>query len=101
MMRARSGLADVASAPIVWRAAYWLIVAGTAFGLYRAYGVGLEMRAIAQEQLEQTVADEDHGFCEKFGMRAGTSEYVACCRELSIIRQKQTERDRSAAAGLL
>jgi hypothetical protein len=59
------------------------------------------MRAIAREQFEQAVADEDHAFCEKFGLRAGTSEYVACCRELSVIRQKQTERDRSAAQGLL
>ena len=101
MMRAKSGLAGVASISIVWRAAYWLIIAGTAFGLYKAYSVGQEIRAIAREQFEQAVADEDHAFCERFGLHAGTSEYVACCRQLSIVRQKQTERDRSAAQGLL
>ena len=101
MIRAKSGLAGGTRVPIAWRVAYWLVIAGTACGLYKAYQVGRDMRAIAQERLERTVADEDHGFCEKFGMRTGTAEYVACCRELSVIRQKQTERDRSAAQGLL
>ena len=101
MTRAKSGLAGAASVPVVWRAAYWLVIAGTACGLYKAYQAGRDMRAIAQEQLERTLADEDHGFCERFGMRAGTAEYVNCCHELSVIRQKQTERDRSAASGLL
>jgi len=101
MTRARLGLRDAAGVPVVWRVAYWLVIAGTACGLYKAYCTGRDARAIAQERLEQTLADEDHGFCERFGMRAGTSEYATCCRELSIIRQKQTERDRSATQSLL
>ena len=96
MTRTKSSVAGATRVPVAWRVAYWLVIAGTACGLYKAYQVGRDMRAMAQEQLEHTLADEDHGFCERFGMRAGSADYVACCRELSVIRQKQTERDRSA-----
>jgi hypothetical protein len=101
MIRVNTGLTDIVAIRTVWRVAYWLVIAGTAVGLYKAYTVGRDMRAIAQKQFEQAVANEDHAFCESFGMRAGTSDYAACCRELSIIRQKQTERDRQAAPSLL
>lgn len=101
MIRAKTGLTDIVAIRTVWRVAYWLIIAGTAFGLYNAYKVGRDMHAITLEQVEQAVANEDHAFCARFGMQAGTSEFVACCHELSIIRQKQTDRDRSASPSLL
>jgi hypothetical protein len=59
------------------------------------------MLAIADDQLRQAIADEDRVFCEKFGMPAGTPQFVACGQELGIIRQKQADRDRAAAQGLL
>jgi hypothetical protein len=34
-------------------------------------------------------------------MRAGTPQFVACSQELGIIRQKQADRDKAAAQGLL
>jgi hypothetical protein len=59
------------------------------------------MRTVARERLSQAIADETKGFCEKFGMRAGTAEFLRCSDELAAIRQKQTERDRAADQGIL
>jgi hypothetical protein len=59
------------------------------------------MQAIAEDQLWRTIAGEDRVFCEKFGMHAGTPQSETCGQELEIIRQKQADRDRAAAEGLL
>ncbi len=82
--------------------AYALLLAVVvAYGLHVLLISAPAMRAAAQEQLEQAIAGEDRAFCEKFGMRAGTSGFVACSRELAIIRQRQTDRDNAAAQGVL
>ncbi len=78
-----------------------LLAVAVAFGLHALFISGPAMRAAARAQLEQTIAGEDRAFCEKFGMGAGTDGFVACSRELAIIRQKQTERENAAAQGIL
>lgn len=76
-----------------------LIVVLTAFGLYAIFVTGPAMRAVAQEKLDRTLADENSAFCAKFGMGVGTSEFAACSHELTVIREKQTDRD--GEAGML
>jgi hypothetical protein len=75
-----------------------LFVGGmVAYGLYAAVISAPAMRAAAKEQLDRAIAEENGTFCEKFGMRAGTSEFAVCSQELAIIRQKQADRDSGAA----
>jgi phosphotransferase system glucose/maltose/N-acetylglucosamine-specific IIC component len=82
--------------------AYALFVAAlVAFGLHAVVIAGPAMRTAAHEQVVRAVADEDHQFCERFGMRAGTDAFAACSRELSIVRQRQVDRDNAAANGIL
>lgn len=76
-----------------------LIVVLMAFGLYAIFVTGPAMRAVAQQNLDRTLASENRAFCEKFGMGVGTSEFVACSHELTVIREKQTDRD--GEAGML
>ncbi|HLG81256.1 MAG TPA: hypothetical protein VKY22_09575 [Bradyrhizobium sp.] len=76
-----------------------LVAALMAFGLYGVLVAGPAMRADAQAALDRTLADETSAFCEKFGMRAGTSEFVSCSQELTTIRKRQTDRD--SEAGML
>jgi len=72
-----------------------------ACGLYGIFVTGPNMRAAAQQQLAQTTSDENLAFCEKFGMRVGSSEFTLCSQELAIVRQNQAERDSAAAQGIL
>ena len=84
------------------RAAYWVVFALLAgFGIYTAAVTGPEARAGADQRLQQTIAEENRAFCEKFGMRVGTDEFAACGRELMIIRQNQQKRSDSNAQGLI
>jgi hypothetical protein len=104
MTNAKIGFARVAESVRGLRSEHWLVLVIAVLGagvLYAAFISGQRMRAIAEAQLQQTAADEDRAFCEKFGMRAGTPQFVACGLELWIIRQKQADRDRAAAQGLL
>ena len=98
----KTGFASVVDGFAGWRFAYWPAAAVLAAGaLYAIFVLAPEMRAAAADRLQQAIADEDRAFCEKFGMRAGTSEFVACGQELGIVRQNQADRDRAAAQGLL
>ena len=72
-----------------------------AWGLHAVFIAGPAMRAAAHEYVERTIADEDRQFCEKFGMRSGSDAFTACGKELSIVRQKQADRDSAAAQGIL
>jgi hypothetical protein len=51
--------------------------------------------------VERAIVDEDRQFCEKFGMRSGSDAFTACGKELSVVRQKQADRDSAAAQGIL
>ena len=82
--------------------AYALLVAVlAAFGMHAVFVDGPAMRAAAHDDVLRTIADEDHQFCEMFGMRFGTDAFAACSRELSIVRQRQVDRDSTTAAGIL
>ena len=78
-----------------------LLAVLVALGLHVLLIAGPAMRVADKQQLEGAIADEDHGFCEMFGMGAGTTKFVACSQELAIIRQKQADRDNAAALGIL
>ncbi|MGY3534356.1 MULTISPECIES: hypothetical protein [Bradyrhizobium] len=78
-----------------------LIAILAAFGLYAMFIAGPAMRAAARDDLVRTVAEEDRRFCGMFGIGAGTDNFAACSRELSIVRQRQVDRDDAAAQGLL
>ena len=81
--------------------AYVLLVAILiASGLY-ALIAGPAMHAAARDDVTRMVAGEDRKFCGMFGMGAGTDTFVACSRELSVVRQRQVDRDNAAAQGLL
>jgi hypothetical protein len=102
--KAKTGFARVADGVRDWRSEGWLVLVIAALGagvLYGLYLYGQRMRAIAEDQLQQAIADEDRAFCEKFGMRFGTPQFIACSQEIGIIRQKQINRARAAAQGLL
>jgi hypothetical protein len=101
MAKVKIGSSGVANNALGARLAFWLILAAMAFGLYEATEVGRTMRVLSQDQVERTLAAEDRAFCEKFGMRPGGNDYADCCRELSIIRRKQTDRDAAVGQGLL
>jgi hypothetical protein len=72
-----------------------------AFGLHAVFIAGPAMRATAHEDVVRAIADEDHRFCEMFGMRSGTDAFAACSRELSMVRQRQVDRDNAASQGIL
>jgi hypothetical protein len=97
--RAASPVAAIRSGSPLAYAAF--IAAMLACGLYAVFIIGPSMRAKAQAELTLTIADETRGFCEKFGMRAGTAEFLNCSRELATIRERQVERDRAADQGIL
>jgi hypothetical protein len=59
------------------------------------------IREAAQAELARVIADEDRDVCSQFGFRPGTSAFAACSRELANVRQKQSDRDQAAAAGIL
>lgn len=92
------GFGDV---PLQALACALLAVILVAFGLHAVFIAGPALRAAAHEQLVQAIADEDRQFCEMFGIRSGTDVFAACSRELSIVRQKQVNRDNAAAQGIL
>jgi len=69
-------------------------------GLYAVFVTGPAMRAVARGNVARAIADEDHQFCDKFAMRSGEA-FAACSRELSVVRQRQTDRDNAVAQGIL
>jgi len=72
----------------------------TALGLH-TIACAPEIRQAAQTELARVIADEDRDVCGQFGLRPGTNAFMACSRELANVRQKQSDRDQAAAAGLL
>jgi predicted hydrocarbon binding protein len=93
-----SGFPNLSLRTIVSALAVAILVA---WGLHAVFIAGPAMRAAAHESVERSIADEDRQFCEKFGIRSGSDAFAACGRELSIVRQKQADRDSAAAQGVL
>ena len=90
-----------ANLPLRTRVSALAVAILVAWGLHAVFIAGPAMRAAAHESVERSIADEDRQFCEKFGMRSGSDAFAACGRELSIVRQKQADRDSAAAQGIL
>ena len=68
------------------------------FGAYATFVSAPATRANAKIQLNREIAAENLAFCEKFGIRADTSDFGVCSQQLAIVRQKQADRDSAAAA---
>ena len=81
-------------------AAALLLAVVTAFGLHMIVSAPAIHRA-ADAALARIIANEDRDVCGQFGLRAGTTSFAACSRELANVRQKQSDRDQAAAAGIL
>ncbi|BAL78720.1 hypothetical protein [Bradyrhizobium cosmicum] len=81
---------------------YALLFAGlAAYGLYALLISGPAMRDAARADLERAIADENRQFCETFGVSPTSAAFTTCSKELTIIRQKQVDRDNAAAQGIL
>ena len=81
-------------------AAALLLAVVTALGLHTVVSAPA-LREAAETELARVIADEDRDVCGQFGLRPGTSSFVACSRELANVRRKQSDRDQAAAAGIL
>ena len=101
MTETRTNTPGAGNAPLRSLAYALLVAVLVAFGLQAAFIAGPAMRAAAHDQVVRAVADEDQQFCERFGMRSGTDAFAACSRELSIVRQRQVDRDSAAVEGIL
>ncbi|KJC34585.1 hypothetical protein [Bradyrhizobium sp. LTSP857] len=82
-------------------AAALVLAVVAALGLHTLFVSGPAMREAAGAELVRLIADEDRDVCGQFGMRPGTAQFTACSGELAIVRQKQSDRDHAAAAGIL
>jgi hypothetical protein len=78
-----------------------LMAAVVAYGLHAIFISGPMMREDAAANLARVIAEEDRDVCGQFGLRPDTSSFEACSRELATVRQKQSDRDKAAAAGIL
>ena len=81
-------------------AAALLLAFVTALGLH-TFSAAPALREAAQAERARVIADEDRDVCGQFGLRPGTTSFAACSRELANVRQKQSDRDQAAAAGIL
>lgn len=82
----------------IWAALVLAVV--TALGLHTLVSAPA-IREAAETELARIIADEDRDVCGQFGLRPGTAQFVVCSRELANVRQKQSDRDQAAAAGIL
>lgn len=81
-------------------AAALLLAVVTALGLHTVVSAPA-LREAAEAELARVIADEDRDVCGQFGLRPGTTSFVACSRELASVRQRQSDRDQAATAGIL
>lgn len=81
-------------------AAALMLAVVTALGLHTLVSAPA-LREAAQSELARVIADEDRDVCGHFGLRPATNAFAACSRELANVRQKQSDRDQAAAAGIL
>ena len=81
-------------------AAALVLAVVTALGLHTLVSAPA-IRDDAHAELARVIANEDRDVCGQFGLRPGTNAFVACSRELADVRQKQSDRDQAAAAGIL
>jgi hypothetical protein len=101
MAEARTNSRTRSDVPRVGLAYALLMAVVVAYGLHALFISGPAMRAAAEERIERAIADEDRDVCGSFGLRPDTAQFVACSRELAIVRQRQADRDSAASQGIL
>jgi hypothetical protein len=60
---------------------------------------GMSSRATAETALLLEIAGENRTYCEKWGMKFGTSEHSVCAQDLQRIRESHTDRIVAPNAG--
>jgi hypothetical protein len=78
-----------------------LMAAVAAYGLHALFVSGPAARAIAEEQLDRAITEENREVCGRLGIHPGTAQFTICSGELAVVRQRQTDRDKAAAMGVL
>jgi len=66
-----------------------LAVLSVPFWLYLALCEASTTQMVAQQQKQDAIWHENHFFCEKHGMPAGTREYTQCMQDLMKIRAQE------------
>jgi hypothetical protein len=94
----RSPVASERTSSLIPYAAFTVLL--LSFGLYAVFVAGPAQRVLAQDQLTRTISEETRAACEKFGMKAGTAQFVDCADVLATVRQKQANRDHAAEQGI-
>src|SRR5437667_12831450 len=67
------------------------IVVLLSFGAYAMFVSAPATRANAKIQLDRDIAAENLALCEKYGIRAYTSDSGECAQQPAICRQEQAE----------
>ena len=52
----------------------------------------IEARHLAEDQRARDIAAENKAYCEKWGMRAGSREFMGCMLDLQDIRAEDEQR---------
>jgi len=85
----------------VLRIALWGICGAMAVVAVTMIQKAPQVRAATEQQLATEIAEENRAYCEKWGMRAGTREHVACTLDLDEIRASQAKRLAAGIEGLI
>lgn len=71
-----------------------------AIGLWGIFVSGPPARRLAQQASEEQMAAENSAFCERFGMRRSSPEYVECLIELDNLRRAHDQRRAQETLGV-
>lgn len=95
-------------APSLLQRAYSVVNAGLwlLFFLGAAWYVSIlpgmsQAAVVAQQRHVQDMRDENSALCEKWGMRAGTTQYSICLQDLADMRARDEKQTLEDISGLL
>ena len=60
----------------------------------------IEARHLAEDQRVRDIAAENEAYCEKWGMRAGSHEFMVCMLDVQEIRARDEQRIADDLGGL-
>ena len=85
----------------LFRLAFWGICGALAVIAIVMVQRAPQVNADTERQQASETAEENLAYCEKWGMRAGTREHVACTLDLDEIRASQAKRLAAGIEGLI
>jgi hypothetical protein len=83
----------------VLRMAFWAVCGVLAVAAIIMIQRAPAVRAEIERQQTAEIAAENRAYCEKWGMRAGTREHVACALDLDELRARHAKRVLVASEG--